>query len=108
MTSHISPAAAAFTASTTDPFAATQDFASIDPVFASLSDRLVRHLFDTGLRLDAQRRDGTDSATTAVLDSLDTLIRDTSLAMLDLARQTLAAEHSPRSSAYRPVSYLPA
>ncbi|WP_433622606.1 hypothetical protein [Nocardia sp. CA-120079] len=80
--------------------------------FADSSDRLVRRLFDTGLRLHklrmvfdrpdpsaAELRTASD-AIAAMLDDLDGLIRETGLAMLDLAheRDTETTE-SPHSQA---------
>ncbi|QIS18104.1 hypothetical protein [Nocardia terpenica] len=65
--------------------------------FAYSSDRLVRHLFEISLslyplRTELHRTDATVSevraagaAIAGLLDSLDTVIRDTSLAMLALA-----------------------
>lgn len=67
--------------------------------FADSSDRLVRRLFDTGLRLHKLRMvfDRPDpspaelraagDAIAAMLDDLDELIRETGLAMLDLAHE---------------------
>ncbi|MFF3223014.1 hypothetical protein ACFYV7_09465 [Nocardia suismassiliense] len=59
--------------------------------FADVGDRLVRHLFDVGLRLH-HVLDALDPVTqpqlrdtiTALVDDLDMLIRDTGLAMLAL------------------------
>ncbi|WP_433193607.1 hypothetical protein ACQP1G_33150 [Nocardia sp. CA-107356] len=67
--------------------------------FADSSDRLVRRLFDVGLRLHKlrvvfDRRDTsseelrtTSDAIAEMLDDLDGLIRETGLAMLELARE---------------------
>ncbi|WP_107658823.1 hypothetical protein [Nocardia suismassiliense] len=62
--------------------------------FADVGDRLVRHLFDVGLRLH-HVLDALDPATqpqlrdtiTALVDDLDMLIRDTGLAMLALTSE---------------------
>ncbi|WP_330253640.1 hypothetical protein OG874_03265 [Nocardia sp. NBC_00565] len=66
--------------------------------FADSSDRLVRRLFDVGLRLHKlrmvfDRRDPSDTELRAtsdaigeMLDDLDGLIRETGLTMLELAR----------------------
>ncbi|WP_067687694.1 hypothetical protein [Nocardia jejuensis] len=64
--------------------------------FAALSDELVRNLFDARLRVDRARSSFDCGAPTAaeilqlraaleeILDGLDTMIRDTGLAMLEL------------------------
>ncbi|MGV9677737.1 hypothetical protein ACWDSJ_20875 [Nocardia sp. NPDC003482] len=75
--------------------------------FTTLSDRLVRHLFDVGLQLhslravferhsdtDAELREASD-AVTGLLDDLDLLIRDTALAVLVLEREPEAPEVNP-------------
>ncbi|GAB2700265.1 hypothetical protein GCM10027089_22950 [Nocardia thraciensis] len=78
---------------------AEPNFAFQDDAFAKHSDRLVRHLFDAGLRLHAvrQRVDATGDQSlsdnagdlAAVLNDLDLIIRDAGLAMLALARESL-------------------
>ncbi|MFI6868941.1 hypothetical protein [Nocardia sp. NPDC050406] len=67
-------------------------FASGTPDSVSHADRLVRHLFDTGLRLSTLSRTAMDSDLTALLDDLDKIIRDTGLVMLALAKEDLARE----------------
>ncbi|MFI9400795.1 hypothetical protein [Nocardia sp. NPDC052316] len=78
--------------------------------FADIGDRLVRHLFDVGLRLH-HVLDALDPATqpqlrdtiTALVDDLDMLIRDTGLAMLALtAEQQGSAPTDGRSARVRP------
>ncbi|MFB8277281.1 hypothetical protein [Nocardia colli] len=77
--------------------------------FTELGDRLVRQLFDTGLRLDTIRMAfDQDGLTTAELDEhrgaivdilthLDSMIRTTGLAMLDLTATAPMGElHSRR------------
>ncbi|MBB5916517.1 hypothetical protein BJY24_005429 [Nocardia transvalensis] len=68
--------------------------------FADAGDRLVRHLFDVGLRLHTVRdaldrplgeTDGASAAVGAVLDDLDVVIRDAGLVMLALNGNRLAA-----------------
>ncbi|WP_024804541.1 hypothetical protein [Nocardia sp. BMG51109] len=60
--------------------------------FVDSCDRLVRHLFDAGLRLHIFRTRTTDTSPDVageldnVLDDLDTLIRDSGMAMLALTR----------------------
>ncbi|MCM6791980.1 hypothetical protein NDR87_37030 [Nocardia sp. CDC159] len=69
------------------------------PEFAYAADRLVRHLFDAGLRLHKLRigldRDGSppapgssDALAVEVLDELDVVIHDSGLAMLALVHNT--------------------
>ncbi|KZM75257.1 hypothetical protein IU500_35795 [Nocardia terpenica] len=72
--------------------------------FAYNSDRLVRHLFEISLslyplRAELHRTDATvaeiraaGDALAGLLDSLDTVIRDTGLAMLALALETGGAD----------------
>ncbi|WP_433598701.1 hypothetical protein ACQPXH_23720 [Nocardia sp. CA-135953] len=80
-------------------FAPTKELSGTATTFADTSDRLVRRLFDTGLRLHklrmvfdrpdpsaAELRTASD-AIAAMLDDLDGLIRETGLAMLDLANE---------------------
>ncbi len=74
-------------------------FAGADTAFAGHSDRLVRHLFDVGLRLHciAHRVDATgypvlrdDTGEMAeVLNDLDLIIRDAGVAMLALTCASL-------------------
>ncbi|GAB2705750.1 hypothetical protein [Nocardia thraciensis] len=65
--------------------------------FMRSCDRLVRHLFDVGLRLHTLRggRPGTalDAELSSVLDELDILIRDSAIAMLTLARASGNTNH---------------
>ncbi|GAB2687758.1 hypothetical protein [Nocardia thraciensis] len=69
--------------------------------FVDSSDRLVRHLFDVGLRLHTMRAvfdrpDGTATeaeAVGALVADLDTLIRDAGLAMLALTLERTATDH---------------
>ncbi|MFI5783309.1 GAF domain-containing protein [Nocardia sp. NPDC051570] len=74
--------------------------------FVEHSERLVRHLFDAGLRLDRLRREyGREApipvevraADDAVFADLDTVIRDAGLAMLALAKAQLPAWVATRS-----------
>ncbi|MFI7004365.1 hypothetical protein [Nocardia sp. NPDC050175] len=76
--------------------------------FTELGDRLVRKLFDTGLRLDTIRmafdREGLTTAEldehrTAIVDilaNLDSMIRTTGLAMLSLTATAPMAEQRSR------------
>ncbi|MBF6169939.1 hypothetical protein [Nocardia blacklockiae] len=57
--------------------------------FVIACDRLVRHLFDAGLRLrlrgnESEPTDELESELAVVLEDLDALIRDTGMAMLPL------------------------
>ncbi len=75
--------------------------------FTTLSDRLVRHLFDVGLQLHTLRavfeqHDSSEpdlraasAAVTDLLDDLDMLIRDTGLAVLTLEREPEPPERPP-------------
>ncbi|WP_062990350.1 hypothetical protein [Nocardia anaemiae] len=80
-------------------FGPTKELSGNATAFADSSDRLVRRLFDTGLRLHklrmvfdrpdpsaAELRTASD-AIAAMLDDLDGLIRETGLAMLDIAHE---------------------
>lgn len=78
-----------------DPLAS----APVSP-FADPSDRLVRHLFDSGLRLHKLRTaldatsgipDEVRSTLDAALDDLDVVIREAGMAMLAVARETHTA-----------------
>ncbi|WP_433679654.1 hypothetical protein [Nocardia sp. CA-119907] len=80
-------------------FVPTNELSAGATAFADSSDRLVRRLFDVGLRLHKlrvvfDRRDPssaelqtTSDAIAEMLDDLDSLIRETGLAMLELARE---------------------
>ncbi|MCM6775772.1 hypothetical protein NDR87_17980 [Nocardia sp. CDC159] len=75
--------------------------------FTTLSDRLVRHLFDVGLQLhtlravfeqhDSSEREirAASDAVTGLLDDLDMLIRDAGLAVLVLEREPEPPEPPP-------------
>ena len=79
-------------------FIPAEELSGSATVFADSSDRLVRRLFDVGLRLHKHRtvfdrRDlspadlrTTSAAIAEILDDLDRLIRETGLTMLELAR----------------------
>ncbi len=81
-------------------FGPTKELSETATALTDSSDRLVRRLFDTGLRLHKLRMvfDRPDpspaelraagDAIAAMLDDLDGLIRETGLAMLDLARES--------------------
>jgi len=80
-------------------FVPAEELSASATTFADSSDRLVRRLFDVGLRLHKlrvvfDRRDPsseelrtTSDAVAEMLDDLDGLIRETGLAMLELARE---------------------
>jgi hypothetical protein len=80
-------------------FVPAEDLSASATAFTDSSDRLVRRLFDVGLRLHKlrvvfDRRDPrseelqtTSDAIAEMLDDLDGLIRETGLAMLELARE---------------------
>ncbi|MEV6139288.1 hypothetical protein AB0L63_25190 [Nocardia sp. NPDC051990] len=80
-------------------FGPNRELSGTATAFTDSSDRLVRRLFDTGLRLHklrmvfdrpdpspAELRTASD-AIAAMLDDLDGLIRETGLTMLDLAHE---------------------
>ncbi|MEU0505110.1 hypothetical protein [Nocardia sp. NPDC005998] len=94
-------------------FAPTNELSAGATAFTDSSDRLVRRLFDVGLRLHKlrvvfDRRDPsseelqtTRDAIAEMLDDLDSLIRETGLTMLELARERHAEPHQPHTEATR-------
>ncbi|MEU8896493.1 GAF domain-containing protein [Nocardia sp. NPDC048505] len=95
------------------PIDPARDLSDGAALFAATSDRLVRHLFDVGLRLhrleaifdraDASPQDmrAARAAVTGVVEDLDMLTRDAGLAMLALASEQAAGPKPVRRNAIR-------